>query len=433
SPPKYQTNATLSVEFAPALVLEIALVMETTLDLPPSMEAAHVDVFIRAHDQLFIQPAIEHLTSLQAKGAFDQRDALFDRRLYGLNPRLTPTPPEDPFRSQDARASADSPSSPVISPPALPPKDSSLEVIEQMLGWVDRHEMILKEDIARTTSILDKALASVRTLHETAMLHTTATKQTLLNLRDRHCQERLPAALEQQSQPPTTSAPANHSQTARTSVPRADFQWWRMEEGSADTCPHVPKQEKQVVGLGALEVHEIHGRVVKNDGDGVRRRRPGTQQCKPTPRAKDGAVSAASSATEATGTISSRALNTPEQRSKEPVATHFPRLTITPSPPLQLPPIGLPDRESNVSSLEHPKDLYTPPARPQKRSSSSSLETPIPSSPTETRSGNPTPKSSSSTPHTAASSKNKGTKRKLADTDTRFAKKHCSLASTIEA
>ncbi|KAK4997212.1 hypothetical protein LTR66_003330 [Elasticomyces elasticus] len=408
--------------------------METALDLPPSMEAAHVDVFVRAHDLLFIQPAIEHLSSLQAKGAFDHRDALFNRRLYGLAPRLTPTPPEDPFERQDARASVDSPSSPVISPPALPPKDCSLEVIEQMLGWVDRHELILKEDIARTTSILDNALASVRTLHETTILHTAATKRTLHNLRDRHYQERLPAALEQQSQPPTTSAPGNNSQTARTSVPRTDIKRWKMEEGSALSCPHVPKQEKQLVGLGALEEHELYGKVVvKNDGDGVKRPRPGTQQGRPTPRAKDGALSAASSATEATGTISSRALNTPEQRSKESVVTQSPRLTITPSPPLQLSPIHLPDQESDVPSLEQSEDLNSPPARPQKRSSSSSLEPPIPSSPTETTSGNPTPSSPSSIPHTSASSKNKGTKRKIADTDTRFAKKHCSLASKIGA
>ncbi|KAK5016946.1 hypothetical protein LTR16_001974, partial [Cryomyces antarcticus] len=102
--------------------------------------------------------------------------------------------------------------------------------------------------------------------------------------------------------------------------------------------------------------------------------------------------------------------------------------TLTSSPPSQLPPIDFPDQESDVSSLEQPKDLDPPPARPQKRSPSSSLEPPTQYSPTEITPGDSAPNSSSSTPHTSASSAKQGIKRKFTDTDTRLAQKHCFLA-----
>ncbi|KAL2352221.1 hypothetical protein BJ546DRAFT_988963 [Cryomyces antarcticus] len=402
--------------------------METALDLPPSMEAAHVDIFTRAHEQLFIQPAIKRLSSLQDRGVFDRRDGLFNDRLYCLTPETSPTPHDDPSQLQDVQSPVDSPSSPATSPAAIPPKDSSLEAIDRMLSLVDRHEMILQEDIARTTSILDNALASVRMLHKTAMLHTTATKRALRDFRNQRTQERLSTALEPPHHTATTSTPADNYQRAQTGVARTGTKLWEAEEGSALARPHVRKQGKQIAGLSAWVEHELHGRVVKNGGDGARRRRPGTRQGRHTPRAIDGPVSVASFATQATETISSRATNMAEQRSEESIATHISQSTLTSSPPSQLPPIDFPDQESDVSSLEQPKDLDPPPARPQKRSPSSSLEPPTQYSPTEITPGDSAPNSSSSTPHTSASSAKQGIKRKFTDTDTRLAQKHCFLA-----
>lgn len=155
---------------------------ESVKTLPASMEAAHVDVWTKINESCFIAPAIDRLNSLQDKGFFERRKKAFDDQRESVDhftPAMTPTPFVISPLLAEAQPAVDS--SPKV--PTSQPHDPVIERIEEILGVVGIHEIILGEQVAGTISLLEKTTAHVRRLHEQALLDITDAAQALRRLR----------------------------------------------------------------------------------------------------------------------------------------------------------------------------------------------------------------------------------------------------------
>jgi hypothetical protein len=156
--------------------------MESINTLPGSMEGANVDVWTKINDNCFITPAIDRLNSLQDKGFFERREKALDDRgesVDNLTPGMSPTPFANSPLPAEAQPAADS--SPTLT--TSQPHDPVVERIEEILGVVGVHEIILGEQVAGTISLLEKTMAHVRRLHEQALHDITYAAQALCKLR----------------------------------------------------------------------------------------------------------------------------------------------------------------------------------------------------------------------------------------------------------
>lgn len=156
--------------------------MESINTLPGSMEGANVDVWTKINDNCFITPAIDRLNSLQDKGFFERREKALDDRgesVDNLTPAMSSTPFANSPSPAEAQPAADS--SPTLT--TSQPHDPVVERIEEILGVVGVHEIILGEQVAGTISLLEKTIAHVRRLHEQALHDITYAAQALCKLR----------------------------------------------------------------------------------------------------------------------------------------------------------------------------------------------------------------------------------------------------------